>query len=195
MRVKGIVIFLICLICLLSILDAPEYVRCAHIDLCEFLEIHAHLNNILKSDLIMYISHMQRNNFFSMLECIISNKKLIQNLILFCIALILSPFKIICDIKNKKDLFSKNVACTHPSVENRLIAQNLEFIKISVIRSWNPSFLKKYKKVNIFSKKISNIFPGNIRILKFKHCFFLMINNSSFIYDLWLLTWEIIIVD
>ena len=36
-------IFLTCLFCVLSLFDAPEYMHCTHIGVCEFLELHAHL--------------------------------------------------------------------------------------------------------------------------------------------------------
>jgi len=134
-RVKGIAVFLICLICVLSLLDAPEYIRCRDIDLCEFLEIYAHLDNLHKSDLMMYLSHIPRSNFFSMLEGIVSNKDLIQDLILLCMLLILSPFKISCDIIKKEGLFSEGIAHARLLIEDILIFQNLEFIKTAVIRS------------------------------------------------------------
>jgi len=34
---------LVCLFCVLSSLDAPEYVRCGHIGVCEFLELSGDL--------------------------------------------------------------------------------------------------------------------------------------------------------
>ena len=36
-------IVLPCLICFLSLLDAPEYVHCTHLGVCEFLEIHGNM--------------------------------------------------------------------------------------------------------------------------------------------------------
>jgi len=74
MKLKVLAISLICLILALSILDAPEYVRCTDIGLCEFLELHGHLDNILKSDIIRHISNIAKNNLFSMLESIINSK-------------------------------------------------------------------------------------------------------------------------
>jgi len=46
-------IFLTCLICLLSILDAPEYVQCTHIGVCEFLEVHGNLKPSQEAEKIL----------------------------------------------------------------------------------------------------------------------------------------------
>ena len=43
-------IFLVCVICTLSILDASEYVHCRHIGVCEFLEINGDLSSSEKID-------------------------------------------------------------------------------------------------------------------------------------------------
>ena len=46
-------IFLTCLICFLSILDAPEYVQCTHIGVCEFLEVHGNLKPSQEAEKIL----------------------------------------------------------------------------------------------------------------------------------------------
>jgi len=46
-------IFLACLFCLLSLLDAPEYVHCTHIGVCEFLEVHGNLKPSQEAEKIL----------------------------------------------------------------------------------------------------------------------------------------------
>ena len=46
-------IFLACLICLLSILDAPEYVHCTHIGVCEFFEVCGNLKPSREAEKIL----------------------------------------------------------------------------------------------------------------------------------------------
>lgn len=46
-------IFLTCLICLLSLLDASEYVQCTHIGVCEFLEVHGNLKPSQEAEKIL----------------------------------------------------------------------------------------------------------------------------------------------
>jgi len=89
MRLKVLSIFLVCLILALSILDSPEYVRCGHIFLCEFLELHAHLEGILGSDSIKGSFLIRKDNFFSILENLLYRKELIQEIIIVCIPAIL----------------------------------------------------------------------------------------------------------
>ena len=135
MRIKGIAILLICLILVLSLMDAPEYIHCIHIDLCEFLELHAHLDNVLKSDHIKHISYTPGNNFFLMLEDIITNREFVNITIPSYVPLILMSVKTSCDLKNKENLVLTNIAHASLLIQNRLTAQTLELIKISVIRS------------------------------------------------------------
>lgn len=135
MKLKVIAISVICLILSLSILDAPEYVRCTDIGICEFLEIHGHLDNILTSDIICHISHVISNNFFPMLEGIINSKERIQNLICFSNPAILNFPEISCNlIKSQDPDLAKKipVPCLK---ESKSIEQNLKIVKISVIRS------------------------------------------------------------
>ncbi|MEW5818213.1 MAG: hypothetical protein AB1798_22845 [Spirochaetota bacterium] len=60
MKVKlfalGLVIFTSILLCSMSALDAPEYVRCGHIGICEFLEVCGNLGNNLGDSYILYAS-------------------------------------------------------------------------------------------------------------------------------------------
>lgn len=44
-----LIIFLVGFMCLLSGLDAPEYIRCTHIGICEFLEVCGELSNVEKT--------------------------------------------------------------------------------------------------------------------------------------------------
>gem|GEM_PF-3003375 len=54
-------IFLVALICILDLMDAPEYTRCTHIGVCEFLEVYADLTETRKlENLIEAIKHLPR---------------------------------------------------------------------------------------------------------------------------------------
>ena len=135
MKLKVLAISLICLILALSILDAPEYVRCTDIGLCEFLELHGHLDNILKSDIIRHISNIAKNNLFSMLESIINSKELIQDLISFSNLAVINFSKISCTLTKNQGLDLVKKPRASPLIENNSIEQNLKIVKISVIRS------------------------------------------------------------
>ena len=52
MRLKLLSIILVCVFVMLIILDAPAYVRCIDIGICEFLDIQCHMANVLESDII-----------------------------------------------------------------------------------------------------------------------------------------------
>lgn len=135
MRLRVLAIFLICLILALSILDAPEYVRCVHTDICEFLDLHGHLDNILRSDIIKQISHAAKNNFYFILEDLIDSKELIKNLIIFYLVAILYSFKISLALKKNQNTVLLKTKHAHPLFENNLTSQTLKFIEISVILS------------------------------------------------------------
>ena len=134
MRLKVLAVFLVCLILALSILDAPEYVHCVHIDICEFLDLHGHLDNILRSDIIKQITHSVKNNFYFILEDLTDSKKLIKKLIIFYLVAILYVFKISCAYK-KKDTPLLSTKHKPPLFEENLVHQVLEFVEISVILS------------------------------------------------------------
>lgn len=119
----------------LSILDAPEYVRCVDIDICEFLDIHGHLDNVLRSDIIKQISHAAKNNFYFILEDLIDSKELIKNLIIFYMLAFLYAFKISLDLKRNQDTVLLKTKHTLPLFENNLTSQTLRLIEISVILS------------------------------------------------------------
>ena len=135
MRLKVLAIFLVCLILALSILDAPEYVRCAHTDICEFLDLHGHLDNVLKSDIIKQISHVAKNNFYFILEDLIDSKELIKKLVIFYLIAILYSFKISLALKKNPNTFLLKTKHTLPLFENNLTSQILKLIEISVILS------------------------------------------------------------
>jgi hypothetical protein len=135
MKLKGLAIILVCLILAMSILDAPEYVRCTSLGICEFLDLHAHLDNLFKSDMIKQISRVSKINFYSLLEDLINSKELIKNLIIFCIPAILSSFKISLALKKSKNPVLLNTRHLPPLLENNITSQTLKFIEISVILS------------------------------------------------------------
>ena len=135
MRLKVLAIFLVCLILALSILDAPEYVRCAHTDICEFLDLHCHLDNVLRSDIIKQISHAVKNNFYFILEDLIDSKELIKNLIIFCLPAILYSFKILLDLKKNQNTVFLKSKHTLPLFANILTSKTPKFIETSVILS------------------------------------------------------------
>ncbi|MGA1863693.1 MAG: hypothetical protein ACMUHX_01390 [bacterium] len=135
MRLKVLAIFLVCLILALSILDAPEYVHCVHIDICEFLDLHGHLDNILKSDIIKRISFAAKNNFYLVLEDLTDSKELLKRLIIFYLIAILYIFKISCAYKKTKDHVLLNTKHKPPLFEKNLVPQTLKFVEISVILS------------------------------------------------------------
>lgn len=135
MRLKVLAIFLVLLFVMLSVLDAPAYVRCSDIGICEFLDLHGHLSNVLKSDIIRYFSSIILNNFFTLLENSINNKELILNFIIFCVPDSRDSFAIACPLLmgQNADLEKKNHIT--PFKENSLYSQNLKLVQVSVIRS------------------------------------------------------------
>lgn len=135
MKAKVLVIFLVCLILVLSILDAPEFVRCSDIGICEFLELHGLLGNILKSDIMIHICFVETNNFSSILENLINKKELIQNLIFSSIPAVLKSFKISITLIKRELIVLASTEHKFPLIENNLSSQNLKLIGISVIRS------------------------------------------------------------
>lgn len=135
MRLKVLAIFLVCLILALSILDAPEYVHCVHIDICEFLDLHGHLDNVLRSDIIKRITHSVKNNFCFVLQDLTDIKELIKKLIIFYLVAILYVFKISCAYKKIKDTVLLSTKHKPPLFEKNLVPQALKFVEISVILS------------------------------------------------------------
>lgn len=135
MRLKVLAIFLVCLILALSILDAPEYVHCVHIDICEFLDLHGHLDNVLRSDIIKQITHSVKNNFYFVLKDLTDSKELIKKLIIFYLVAILYVFKISCAYTKIKNPVLLNTKYKPHFLEKNLVPQALKFIEISVILS------------------------------------------------------------
>lgn len=135
---KGMIlkIFLICLIIILSILDAPEYIQCIHIGQCEFFELNAHLSNDLKSNIMEnHYSYEARNNFFSIFNNLINNNELIKNFISFYIAAILTFLNFSFLHIKRKTPYLVNIAVPSFLIENSMPSQTLKLLEISVIRS------------------------------------------------------------
>ena len=128
-------IILICLILVLSILDAPEYINCVHIGLCEFLEIKGLLSSDLESDSMKdNHSRLARNNFFIILEDITISNKLAKNHIIYYLPLILSSLEFLSSLRQNKNLYLQKTVSSL-IVANNTISKSLELIDISVIRS------------------------------------------------------------
>ena len=135
MNGKTLKIVLVCLILILSILDAPEYIHCIHIGLCEFLELSGHLSNNLKSDFKEHHPRVVRNDFFSFLENLVYSNELIKKIILFYLPFILILLKLTCLFIKKKNLYLKNIEFPSFLVENNISSYSLKLLEISVIRS------------------------------------------------------------
>jgi len=135
MNGKALKIFLICLILTLSILDAPEYIHCVHLGLCEFLELNAHFPNITRSDIKEHHPRTVKNNFFSFLENLVNNNELIKKLILFYLPFIITFLKLSCILMKKKTLYLRNIGLPSFLVENKISSHSLKILEISVIRS------------------------------------------------------------
>lgn len=133
--IKVLAILLICLILSLSILDAPEYVRCTDIGICEFLDLHAYSANILSLDIIMRFFNAPKNKFYSVLENLIISKESIQNFVNLCIPAIIDSFKFLCPLKKEKNINFAKTEHTFHLVENDLAEQTIDILKVSVIRS------------------------------------------------------------
>ena len=135
MRSRILTLLLICLIIALSILDAPEYVRCIDIGLCEFLEVTGHIMNHFKKFIIQFTSFSAKYNFFSILEETTDTRKLLNNIIILLLPAIFRFFKNSYSlIKNQVTILLKTVHFT-PLCDNISCLQNLKFIEISVILS------------------------------------------------------------
>lgn len=137
MRLKVVAIFLICIFLALSILDAPEYVRCMDVGICEFLELHAHSVYILNLDVMRHHSHEARNNFFSILEDIVDSKEFDKDITVCNIHSMLNTFKTFYPSIIRKDmsLLNKHKRFTSGLSQNPLKEQTLEIVEISVILS------------------------------------------------------------
>lgn len=135
MKPKALSIFLICVILALSVLDAPEYVKCTDIGICEFLELQCHLGNDIISEVIGHIFDVKRNNLFSMMENIINRKELIQNLIFFSIPAILKSIRSGYKPAKGQNIDSTDTENSTYLIENILIEENLKIVEISIIRS------------------------------------------------------------
>ena len=132
---KVLAILLICLILSLSILDAPEYVRCTNVGMCEFLDLHAHQANILKLNTIMRFYNTAKNNYSSILENLIISKESIQSFVTLCIPAIIESFKFLFPLKKTRNKFFIKKEQTFHLAENDLTVQTIDIVKISVIRS------------------------------------------------------------
>ena len=80
MRLKALAVFMVFIFLVLSILDAPEYVHCMDMGICEFLELQAHSVYLLKLDVMKDIFHKTESNFFNILENIVDSKEFDQGL-------------------------------------------------------------------------------------------------------------------
>lgn len=139
MNIKLLSMLLVCLILTLSILDAPEYINCVHIGLCEFLELSASIE-ILQPDIERHISYTTRNIFYSVLENYINitdKENSINNLNISYIPAIINSSKISFDFtKIQNGITAKQRATAvfdEESLDKRSI---LSVVKTSVIRSW-----------------------------------------------------------
>lgn len=135
MNMKIVAVLLVCLILFLSIFDAPEYVRCVDIGICEFLENFGVINHF--SNFLKRLFHSIISNFFSLLENIAESKECIQNIITMCLsAFILSS--LISFVFNRKP---DNITACLPHVFSFTTAritspkQIAMLIGISIIRS------------------------------------------------------------
>ena len=136
MNGKALKIFLVCLILALSLLDAPEYIRCTHLGLCEFLEFCSHFSNTSKSDLTEHHpSWISIDTFFSILEGLKNSRELIKDPTSYYIPAILTFFKFPYIPINRETLYLKNIELSYPSIENSTSSPILRLIEISVIRS------------------------------------------------------------
>lgn len=134
MSLKVLTIFLVFLIFVLCILDAPEYIRCNHIGLCEILEIPVLQKNILKKRYYdAYFLCRKKYKFF--LENFLVEKELIQHLEVFCIEAESKSFKISCTLTETQNTVLVKTGNPFPLIENHLTAQILKIVDISVIRS------------------------------------------------------------
>ncbi len=132
---KFIKIILICLILVLSILDAPEYIHCIHIGLCEFLELRGNLSNNLESDIMDHHSRLVRNNFFTFLEDLTDSNESAKGLIIFYLPFILTFLKFSSILQQKKNPYLQKIALPALLAVDNITSYSLEILEISVIRS------------------------------------------------------------
>lgn len=135
MNRKTLKIFLVCLILALSILDAPEYIRCTHIGFCEFLELHYHISNTLKSDLTESTSWVAVKASSLILANLKNSKEIIKGPIISYIPAVLTFFKFPYIPIKRENLYLGNIELPHPVIENSMTSPILRLLGISVIRS------------------------------------------------------------
>ena len=138
MRLAGI--FLVCLICLLSFLDADEYVHCSHIGICEFLDLKGNVNGLSCDEAENLIN---QNNIIADYCQYYFKKLLVHNmayrdrlsLSIYYLSEYINPLKkILYPPSNKAITFLINQEYTVPSIDC-FISQNLQIIATSSIKS------------------------------------------------------------
>ena len=113
-------IFLACLICILSFLDAPEYVHCTHLGVCEFLEVYGNLNASREAEKISLF-----------------HQKFDLSVPIYMVSQYINPdYKKIIPLPLKKwDKIPVNPGHVSFSIINYLPSQTLQIIGTSIINS------------------------------------------------------------
>lgn len=148
-------IFLASLICILSLLDAPEYVHCTHKGVCEFLEVYGNLKPSQEAEKILTrikrVINQYSSHLYPFIEYYSCRPKRYGDLyfsqICFQNVGLSEPFYILSQYINpdckkffhlplkKGDKISVNQEHIFPSIRNYLTSQTLQIISISIINS------------------------------------------------------------
>lgn len=120
MKKKLLAILLIILIASLTVLDAPEYVRCTDVGICEFLEVYAHLGNNIRSDIQKgFIATLNQIKYQSLISIEETSKR---SFVIYLMLYFLVLFKYLYILFNNQGNY-----IIHPSVFNI----NLPFIIVN----------------------------------------------------------------
>jgi len=139
----GLEIILITLLCAISGLDAPEYVRCQEVGVCEFLEVCGDLADTHKFMILMLMPVNQATKDL-IRNLGVHGETFIQNFpwpcsvrdIFFTLNRYISSFQdVVFFLPKTDDKVLKNTGPISPQRESNLPSEALKFITTSIIRS------------------------------------------------------------
>ena len=135
-------LILTCMIFTLCILDAPEYVRCNHLGVCEFLELHANIDGFRETiHKMTSFSKLGKYAFpyFPLWGNHLINKiTILPSVFMFIFSRHISPYHNYCISPlplKKNDYFILNQKHTSSSKENNSPSLPLLLITTSIINS------------------------------------------------------------
>ena len=139
----GLEVILVTLLCTISGLDAPEYVRCQEVGVCEFLEVCGDLTEThkLKLPMLMPVHQITKDlirNFVVYAEIFIRNfpwSNSARNILFIINRYLNSCQEIVFFLPRTDDKVLTNTGSISPPGKSNLPSEALKFITTSIIRS------------------------------------------------------------